>query len=156
MDLIKPFLKYRKRDVNLNIAISDKNEKKQFYIMSAPTLNTFSKEEALKNEKTNNVKIVKTLTIECFSLEYILRKYNNNVMPDFLSLDVEGWELEILKSIDLNIYRPKVICVESYDVEGMKKIKRNDLINYIMIYKYSIYADTGMNTILIDSRYVNY
>jgi FkbM family methyltransferase len=151
-NLIKAFKKYRKRDINLNVAISDKNEKKTFYIMSLPTLNTFSLEEAKKNEKIYNIRIEKTVEVESYSLEYILTKYFNNKMPDFLSIDVEGYELEILKSIDLYKYRPKIICVESYDIEEDKKIRRDDLINYVIAQNYKLYADTGINAILTEEN----
>jgi methyltransferase, FkbM family len=33
---------------------------------------------------------------------------------DFLSIDVEGWELDVLNGLDLNVYRPKVILLENY------------------------------------------
>lgn len=33
---------------------------------------------------------------------------------DFLSIDVEGWELEVLRGFDINKYRPKVILLENY------------------------------------------
>jgi FkbM family methyltransferase len=150
--LIAAFKKYRKRDVNLNIAISEKNEKKTFYIMSSPTLNTFSLEEAHKNEKINNISIAQTIEIESYNLEYILNKYHNNKMPDLLTIDVEGYELNILKSVDLFKYRPKVICVEAYDAEETKKTRREDLIDFIISYKYKVYADTGMNAILIENQ----
>jgi len=151
-NLIAAFNKYRKRDINLNIAISEKNEKKTFYIMSLPTLNTFSLEEARKNEKLYNTRIAQTIKIESYNLEYILNKYFNNKMPDLLTIDVEGYELNILKSIDLYKYRPKVICVESFDIEKTKKIRREELIDYIISYKYKVYADTGMNAILIEDH----
>ena len=49
----------------------------------------------------------------------VILKYVNNVFPDFLSLDVESLDLEILKQIDYEHNNPKVIFVEtnvySYD-----------------------------------------
>lgn len=33
---------------------------------------------------------------------------------DFLSVDVEGWELEVMKGFNANAYRPKVILLENY------------------------------------------
>ena len=42
----KPFLNYRKRDVNLNVGIAEKPGFLNYYEMNVPTLNTFSKKEA--------------------------------------------------------------------------------------------------------------
>jgi FkbM family methyltransferase len=46
---------------------------------------------------------------------------------DFLSLDVEGYELNVLKGIDFNRYKPKIIVVESFDnfVEDVNLILSN-------------------------------
>jgi hypothetical protein len=42
---------------------------------------------------------------------------------DFFSLDVEGYEIEVLKGLDLKKYCPKVILVEWHlDIEDIKKV----------------------------------
>ncbi len=149
INLFKSFIKSRKKDINLNIAVSENNEIRKFYIMSYPTLNTLSLEEAKKNEILYNIKIEKSVEIESCTMEHILKKYFNNKMPDLLTIDVEGYELEILKTLNLNIYRPKVICVEAYDIDSNVKVRREDLVQYLVDKKYKVYADTGMNVILI-------
>tara|TARA_Y100000385_G_scaffold277566_1_gene324694 strand:+ start:1605 stop:1838 length:234 start_codon:yes stop_codon:yes gene_type:complete len=64
-----------------------------------------------KRLNRNNLSSVKAIT-----LNKILNFYNvNNI--DFLSLDTEGYELNILNGLDLNIYRPKYILVELYPDE---------------------------------------
>ena len=49
---------------------------------------------------------------------------------DFLSLDTEGSEIEVLKGIDHNIFRFKYICLECRDIEKMKKYMHS--INYLL------------------------
>jgi hypothetical protein len=49
---------------------------------------------------------------------------------DFLSLDTEGSEIEVLKGIDHNIFRFKYICLECRDLEKMKKYMHS--INYLL------------------------
>ena len=41
--------------------------------------------------------------------------YKNRFI-DFLSVDVESHELSVLRSLDFERYRPKVICVETWDM----------------------------------------
>ena len=42
---------------------------------------------------------------------------------DFFSLDVEGYELEVLKGLDLKRFTPKVILVEWHlDFEDIKQV----------------------------------
>ncbi len=44
---------------------------------------------------------------------------------DFLSLDVEGYELEALRGLDLARHRPAFILVESLDVEAGREVDRH-------------------------------
>ena len=46
----------------------------------------------------------------------------NNI--DFLSLDAEGYELNILNGLDLHKWTPKLICVESHCHKKLFKIKQ--------------------------------
>ena len=43
---------------------------------------------------------------------------------NFLNIDLEGADFEALNSLDFNIYRPKLICVEIYD-EDIEKSNIN-------------------------------
>ena len=47
-------------------------------------------------------KIMGTQKVNVYSLKDVIKDYCNNVFPDFLSLDVEGLDFEILKSIDFD------------------------------------------------------
>jgi FkbM family methyltransferase len=81
-------------------------------------------------------------------LNNILKKANAPKKIDFLSLDVEGAEIEVLKGINHYEYRFKFICIESRDI---KKI--NDYLkinNYLLIEKLSsidyLFKDTILNS----------
>ena len=71
-----------------------------------------------RRQRTNLVK-VKTIT-----LEKILNEHCHKTI-DFLSLDTEGYELEILKGINLDKYRPKYMLIEIY------KKDYNDIVNFL-------------------------
>jgi hypothetical protein len=61
-------------------------------------------------------------------LNNILSKANAPKQIDFLSLDVEGTEIEVLKGINHNDYRFKFICIESRDIQKIN--------NYLTINNY--------------------
>ena len=54
------------------------------------------------------------------NLNNILKKYNAPKQIDFLSLDVEGAEIEVLKGINHKENRFKLICIESRDIKKIK------------------------------------
>lgn len=144
------FKKFRKKDINLNIGVSDHENVLDFYIISTPTLNTFSKEEAEKYSIEGNYKILKTKKIKVDTLTSIIHNYCNGIFPDILSVDAEGVDELIIKSINFINNSPKVICIEtiSFSTKG-RGIKNNMLIKYLTKNGYLVYADTNINTIFV-------
>ena len=56
---------------------------------------------------------IKEKVIDAFSLNTILKKTGfSNKKIDFLNIDIEGADFEALSSLDFNIHRPKLICIE--------------------------------------------
>jgi FkbM family methyltransferase len=149
--LYKTLRRYRRKDINLNVGIGDIAGETDFYVMSSPTMGTFDYDEALSVEQEDcSIKIVDNIKIEMKSLEEIICEYCNGEFPDFLSLDVEGLELQILRKIDFVKNYPKVICVEtiSYSKKGDGQ-KEKKIIEYIEKNGYLLYADTYINTIFV-------
>ena len=143
----------RPRDVCLNVAVGTGEEAEAaFYIFSEPSLNTLSKEEAEHREKAGSFKIVKTIKIQIKNINTLIKEHFTGA-PDFLSIDVEGLDLEILSSIDFNLYRPIVICAETVGYsETIYKEKLPEINNLLLSKGYLIFADTNINTIFIDKR----
>jgi FkbM family methyltransferase len=152
-------IKSRTNDICLNIGIgynNDENltEELEFYIMSVRTLNTFSKEEAERLDREGTYKILEKKKIPVVHLHKLFNEY---FVPDFLSIDVEGIDLQIVKSIDFNIYRPRVICVETAEFSPVPPGKKvYDTINYLISREYMVYSDTFNNTIFLDKLYLNH
>lgn len=148
--LFEAFEKNRKKDKNLNIGISDCEDVLDFYIISSPTLNTFSKEEAVNYEKEGSFKIQKTQKIKVNTLQNVLNEFSNGIFPQFLSVDAEGIDELIIKSIDFEKNFPIVICIEtiSFSTTG-NGVKNTKLIDYIVSKGYLVYADTNINTIFV-------
>jgi FkbM family methyltransferase len=60
--------------------------------------------------------------VKAFTLSQVMNQYLTSDEIDFLSIDTEGHELEILKSIDLNRYKIKAVCVEHNFREGSEEM----------------------------------
>jgi FkbM family methyltransferase len=152
--LVDNFNKFRDEDINLNCGIGLRREELDFYIINDPTLSTFSYCEAETVIKTGKYHIVETKKIETYPIDYIIKTYCQKSTPDFLTIDVEGFDFEIIKTIDFDSFKPKVICIEShnYSSTGAGE-KRRDLIDYILSNNYHEYADTGLNSILVENKF---
>ena len=139
-----------KKDKNLNIGISNSEDVLDFYIISSPSLNTFSKEEAEKYAQEGDFKIKSIEKIKVKSLKNVLEEFSNGVFPQFLTIDAEGVDELIIKEIDFENNYPIVICIEtiSFSTTG-NGIKNTKLIEFIESKGYLSYADTNINTIFV-------
>lgn len=149
-DLFKAFEKYRKRDINLNIGISESPGESDFYIISAPTLNTFSKEEAEGYAKEGDYTIKEVKRVKTDNLQNVITMHFNGKYPDFLTVDAEGIDELIIKSIDFNNSPPLVVCIETISFSSSGNgVKNNDIIELMESNGYLNYADTNINTIFV-------
>lgn len=151
--LFKRFKKERKRDVNLNIGIGKKSTVLSFYEINPDSLSTFSKSE--KNAKINlGYTLSHEYKIHVSTLKNVISKYvRNNI--DFLSVDTEGWDLEVLQSNDWVRYRPRVVCVETGDfgsmMEGKKSNKKSKIDMFMAKNKYHEVYSNGLNSIYTEN-----
>lgn len=135
--------------INMGIGLSAATEA-TFYIMNEATLSTFSKEEAERMCSYGNLSIEKAITIPLITLDEVIEKYLKSC-PNFISLDVEGLDLEILKSFDFTRYRPEIFCVETITyTEDKSEKKIVPTIEFMLSNGYFVYADTYINTIFVD------
>jgi len=101
----------RSNSISLNYACVDNDYKDNFingdfngHLMSS-----------VEGKRLNNNNLVK---VKAITLEKILDKHKNkDVEIDFLSLDTEGYELNILKGLNLKKYRPKFMLIEIYNFD---------------------------------------
>lgn len=97
-ELIPSFKKFRKRDVNLCVAVGIK-DKYSFTIFDEPALSTFNEEWKTKfvNE---NATVSRTIEINGRKLRSILDEFEPEKRIDLLSIDAEGADLEVLQSLE--------------------------------------------------------
>ncbi len=157
--LINKIKKYRPHDICLNVGISPNGLEGEmdFYIFdksdSEKGLSTFSKKEAENVQNTTHIKIGEIKKIAVTPITKIIKKYFPDKAPDLVSIDVEGLDLEILKTIDFTNCRPIAICVETVNfTTNHKKTKNKSIIEFMESQGYFVYADSGINSIFADKN----
>ncbi len=106
------FNKIRPKDINIGKGVGIKNNQLTFYQFNESALKTFCKEEAFSKNK-HGYKIIKSNLIKVETLEKILDKYMpKNTQIDFLNIDAEGKDEEVLISNNWEKYKPNFILIE--------------------------------------------
>ena len=141
----------RPRDKCLSVGVSPGEDcQAEFFLMSSHTLSTFSKEDAFALEESGAYSIQTTLTIPIRNINGII-KDNFDKPPDLISLDVEGWNEEIVRSLDLDHFRPPCFCVETLTFsENGQGQKIRGILDVFHESGYVVFADTHINTIFVD------
>ena len=142
------FRRLRRRDLCLSAGVgaADK-EAVPFYVLSEPSLSTFDKDSAQQHETQGRAHVRAAISVPVYSINTLIEKYCSRC-PDFLSVDVEGLDMEILQAMDFTRFRPAVICVETIDFHT--QAKQTAVIKFLEIQGYRVQADTVINTLFVD------
>ncbi len=129
---IKLFDFMRPNDCNVNCLISDKSKKLNFYYKKEHYPLNSTKKNILKKFVNDEIK---TKRINAYKLDKIIldTSFKNRII-DFLDIDVEGAELEVLKGLSFNKYRPRLICIEIHE----KNLKKNLVFKFLIRKKYRL------------------
>jgi FkbM family methyltransferase len=140
--------KFKDKKFVINKGLWSKKEKRKLHILDnrlGSTSMYIPNEEAFDLHDINikdfkNFKVTRTIEIECDTISNQLSELNINFL-DYLKIDTQGAELEILKGI--GSYRPLLIKIEAHFFSMYKKVPSwHELVNYLY----------NMNYVLIDLK----
>lgn len=141
------FLAKRTRDINLNIGLGNVDSYLTFYKFFPDTLSTFSKEENDAYIK-KGYKLIDTIKVEVKQLSNVFTEHCDNQNIDFMSIDTEGFDMQVLEGNDWIHFKPTIICIESVshvDKEGKEQNENQE--TFLKKVGYKKVCDTGLNSI---------
>lgn len=138
--------KYRRgRDIRGHYAVGPKGSFTFFKFKEDP-LNTMSEEVAKSYEKMGH-KVISTDTVPSLPLSEIFKEKNVTHI-DFLSVDTEGQNFEVLQTNDWDTYRPNFVVVETAEFDKPDDESLEAKYNtYMEQVGYKKVASTPMNTV---------
>ena len=146
------FSRTRPRDICLNVGIAPTEGSADFFHMSTPTLNTFSREQAEQYESYGTQRIESITQVPIRNINKVIEAYFESA-PELVSLDVEGLDLAILQSLDYSRHRPAVFCIETLSfTENQSEHKLDEIIDWMKAHDYMVYADTYVNSVFVDNE----
>lgn len=141
---MKKKFKKRKRDINLEIGISNDNKTLNYYMFDPAPYNT-TDTERVKELANENLFPYKKIEIKTKRLCEILDEYAKDKKIDFMSIDVEGCELEVLQSNNWNKYKPKILLIEIHNLD-FDNLNKNTIHLYLTKLGYKLFSRTLFNS----------
>jgi FkbM family methyltransferase len=125
----------KNRSLTLNYAITDKNiDNEPFTLVTMNTENKSSisglkiDDRLIESHISLGLEPKKeTIYVNCRRLDWCIENYFNYETIDFISIDTEGNELDVLKSFDINQYNTKLLVIENNFNESEIENYLNDL-----------------------------
>ena len=135
----------RDKFVNCSIELTESNLR-EFYSFYADVYSTFDKDRAL-DLINQGLELKEIDYVPSKDLSSLVREFLRDTQEcsiNLLSIDVEGLELEVLRSFPFREYKPEIICVEElsspiYEVTSVSE--------YLEKLGYTLVAYTGLSSI---------
>jgi FkbM family methyltransferase len=122
-----------------------------YYVMSEPSWNTFSKEQAEQQEKNSKGKVFlkEVIKLPLLNINDVIEEHFPQA-PTFLSIDTEGLDLPILKSLNFTRFHPQVVCVETLSLRSPARAA--EVTEFLSSQGYVVAGMTYPNTIYLDRQ----
>jgi FkbM family methyltransferase len=143
------FKRERPRDINLEMGVTAKEETRTFFVFDEPALNTFDASRATELDKPP-YKIVARHEIRCAPLATILKEHGIHAV-DLLTVDAEGFDFEILKTVDWRVTQPRVVLTELF-AHDLEALLNTELHAYMRDQGYELVAKTFNSLFYVTSR----
>lgn len=156
LEAIENIARIRTRDNVINKAIyADKSQELTLYISKQPGLSSLLREHIENNTDWKNYPIVKEVRVKTIHIDDVFALLGEGDACDLLSIDIEGYDLQALSTLNFDVYRPKVIVAELTSGYLEKKKYYEEIVKLLLKKNYVLYCNNECNGIFVDEKYKN-
>lgn len=152
---MESFARLRPGDINLEVGIAQARSVLTYYRFREPAVNAFCLSQERIAELTASFGFVERLELKAVPLADIFREH----LPrgrhiDFLSVDVEGFDLVVLGSNDWQAYRPTIVLAEDLNAFTLGKVLQSPITAFLEKQGYEPCAKMHHTILYIDRHRV--
>jgi FkbM family methyltransferase len=115
----------RKKDINLNLGIGNKNEISDAYFQK----NLFHANTLVYDHAQKFLRKIIKKKIKVVTLNSVIDKYVKKRKIDFIDIDCEGKDLEVIQGLNLNKNEIDLIAIEMHGYDTSTKIRSKMIFN---------------------------
>ncbi len=141
----------RPRDINLEMAIARSPGSLTYHCFDEPLLNGFDRELCESRDFSGKHRIIGKREIPAMPLAIILKEHlPESQRIDFLSVDVEGMDLEALQSNDWEQFHPTFVLAEEIGLKSLSEPGSSEISSFLRQRGYILVARTRLTAIYAD------
>lgn len=148
------FNKHRPRDLVIEMGVGEENSTLTYFMFNEPALNSFDRALSLSRDGRCGARLIKTIDVEVRRLSEIMSDHKGWPPIDVLSVDVEGFDIQVLRSNDWIRCRPAIIIAECLGLD-LRSLASDPVVAFLSELDYSIYAKTGNSVVFVDKKEVS-
>ncbi len=149
----KLFHRMRPKDISVECGVGAQEGVLTYFAFNESALNTFSEQEAAKKNHPP-YHIINKVQLPSMTLAQLLdRHLPKDKAIDFMTVDVEGLDHEVIASNDWNRYRPKVLLVELLNTK-LEDLSNHPTAQLLQQHRYQVYAKTYNTFFFVDKESV--
>jgi len=152
-EAMKEFALHRKRDINLTNGVGEKEGMLAFHEFNSPALNSFNAELSEARNAEAQFKIIGKKMVPVRTLKSILAEHlPTGTIIDFMSVDVEGLDLEVLRSNDWERFRPVLLLVEDGPFKSIQEARQGSIAEFMTSQHYEFVSKTALTLFFEDKK----
>lgn len=153
-DFALAFRLFRPRDEHVQEGVAESPGTLTYFRFDDAALNTFDRGLARQREEAAGRARLPPLEVKVERLDAILeRLLPPETAIDFLSVDVEGMDLAVLRSNDWGRFRPKCVLVEALAQPSVARLMASELARFLEDRGYRFFAKSFNSAFFVDSQW---
>jgi len=145
------FRRFRRRDINIEAAVSSRIHQTTYYLFKESALNTFDQQLAEKRMHAG-WQLDGVINIGSRALADLLHEnLLDNQHIDFLTIDTEGLDLQVLESNNWEMHRPDCVLVELLNV-SLDELTTSDIYLFMKEVGYHLFAKTVSTAFFLEEK----
>jgi len=149
-----PFDEHRTGDINIEMGVALRPGSLRFSMFAHPGLNGFLSDDMIQSHLSRGIRLVEQKDIECQPLSVILERVGPLPPIDLLAIDAEGLDLEVIKSNDFSLHRPKLILIEVLGTSDMISVIRSQVTTALIAQGYRLFSRLHFSALFMGAEYL--
>jgi FkbM family methyltransferase len=151
---MRPFNRHRRGDINIEMGVSLRPGVLRFSMFDDPALNGFLSDDMVQAHLNRGIHLIEQKNVECQPLKMILQRVAPIPPIDLLTIDAEGLDIEVIKSNDFRIHRPKLILTEILGASDMTSVVNSEVSETLVTLGYRLFSRLHFSVLFIDAQYI--